>query len=124
MEKRARATTVALQDEEANGILKEHVRASDATKESMFKYLKVSHKQGPSWPCLHRHRHFLGDVLARTRGHLLTLVPWERQIARFCSENIITLDCDGVNLPALLVYAWRDARVLRCLATFEVVDTS
>lgn len=81
--KRVRSCAVALSDAQAKTLLEAHVRAADVCFERMFKYDKAGRKEAPGWKCLHKHRHFLTDLVLATRGRLLRQHAWERQVGEF-----------------------------------------
>ena len=78
--KAQRSGGVDLTDKEARQLLSDHIKVVDCTKDRRWAYEKAKHSQGPSWPDLWRNRHFLGDLLILTKGHLLKPKAWERQV--------------------------------------------
>ena len=84
--KRARVGAIDLTDAEARQVLETHVRAVDCSKERLFVY-SGGRKDAPKWKCLHKHRHLLADAVCATRGRLLRMVVWERQVQETNNNN-------------------------------------
>ena len=79
---RTRAVSVSLEDKVAETIFKDHIRLKDLEYDSLWEYHK-GHSHGPSWGKLHANRAFLMDLVVATRGRLLKMMPWEKQLGAF-----------------------------------------
>ena len=80
-------------------ILEEHISAASSLgRDTIFAYAKDSHQQGPSWPCLWKHRSLLGDLVHATGGHLLRLKKFESQMAKFTTSIGRSFSADDISV--------------------------
>ena len=84
--RRPRCLCVDLDDKAAHALLSTHVKAADVSTRSLFAYSKGSQGQAPGWAEIWRGRHLLMDLVAATRGRLLRMARWERQLQTFLAE--------------------------------------
>jgi len=95
MSRRSRSDAMDLDDADAVKLFSEYVKLQDCKKELLFKYSKTRHGQAPAWGDLWRSRHMLTDLISMTKGRLLRMVRFERQLERFLHDalgQVLTAD--------------------------------
>ena len=78
-----------MEDGAAERLFNEHVKVHELkfAKEKLWVYHKESVKQSAAWPEIFKNRHFLGDLLAITKGQLLKQLLFENQFSKFAKSH-------------------------------------